>query len=200
MFCYFKHITMEKYKEAIRAIINFKKVFDKINPKVPRKLVGEIGEFYLLKKFKNLRLNPENKGGRGGYDIYLKEIDKRIEVRTSLLKNEGIFSDKSIRFWGWRVEGRNQKKSEKFDYLVCVALDDNFANPRFYIFTHEQAFSVGDVLIGRFNNVKKKITLFETKNSYRKALKIKPEFVTGFERMVNNKPQQFLNKWHSIKG
>ncbi len=105
------------YTKAIQEIIHFKKAFDKIDPKIPRKLVGELGEFYTLQKLEKLGMQPEHKGGQGGYDIYLKDINKRIEVRTSLWKNEGVYPDKTIRFWGWRVENRNQKKDEKFDYL-----------------------------------------------------------------------------------
>lgn len=41
---------MKNYKKAIKTIIKFKKAFDDIDPKVPRKLVGEIGEFYALQK------------------------------------------------------------------------------------------------------------------------------------------------------
>ena len=187
------------YTKAISAILQFKRTFDKIDPKVPRKLVGEIGEFYTLQKFERMSLQPEHKGGQGGYDIYLKKINKRIEVRTSLWKNEGVYPDQTIRFWGWRVENRNQKKSEKFDYLVGVGLDDDFTKPKFYIFTYKEAFSVGDTIIGRFKNIKKKIHLFETKVAFKKALKSRPKLITSFERKINLKPSQFLGKWDKIK-
>ena len=190
---------MKQYTEAIKTIVDFKKAFNDIDPRVPRKLVGEIGEFYTLQKLEKLGFRPEHKGGHGGYDIHLKEIDKKIEVRTSLLKNEGIYPDKTILFWGWRVENRNQKKGKKFDYLIGVTLDDNFSKPKFYIFTHKQAFSVGNVMIGQFKNVKKKIHLFENKRSYKKALKLKPKLVTKFERKINIYPSLFLNKWGEIK-
>lgn len=187
------------YTKAIQEIIHFKKSFDKIDPKIPKKLVGEIGEFYALQKLEKLGLRPEHKGGQGGYDIYLQEINKRIEVRTSLWKNEGVYPDKTIRFWGWRVENRNQKKDKKFDYLIGVGLNDDFSKPRFYIFTYKEAFSVGDTTIGRFNNIKKKIHLFENKKAYHKALKLKPKLVTPFERQINRLPSHFLNKWGKIK-
>jgi len=189
----------EEYKKAIRTILDFKKAFDKIDPKIPRKLVGEIGEFYVLKALQERSFSSEHRGGQGGYDIYLKKIDKRVEVRTSLLKNEGVYPDKTILFWGWRIENRNQKKTKKFDYLIGVAIDDKFVNPKFYIFDYKQAFSAGDVRIGRFRNVKKKIHLFENKRSYRKAVKLKPDLITSFEREVNLNPSKFLNKWNKIK-
>ncbi len=186
------------YAKAIQEIIHFKKTFDKIDPKVPKKIVGILGEFYVLRKLEKLRLRPEHKGGAGGYDIYLG-INKRVEVRTSLWKNEGVYPDKTIRFWGWRVENKNQKKERKFDYLIGVGLNDDFLKPRFYIFTYEEAFRVGDTTIGRYNNIKKKIHLFENKKAYYKALKLKPKLVTSFEREINRSPSRFLNKWKKIK-
>jgi hypothetical protein len=190
----------QNYGKAVKTIIAFKKAFDDIDPKTPRKLVGELGEFYALQKLEKLGLRPERKGGQGGYDIYLKGINKRVEVRTSLWKNEGAYPpDKTIRFWGWRVEGRNQKKSEKFDYLVGVGLEDDFSKPKFYVFTYKEAFSVGDTMLGRFNNIKKKIHLFENRWTYRRAVKLKPAFVTPYERRINLNQSKFLNQWKKIK-
>ncbi|MBI2591320.1 MAG: hypothetical protein HYW34_01435 [Candidatus Brennerbacteria bacterium] len=189
----------QNYTKAIKAIINFKKYFDKIDPKIPKKLVGEIGEFYALKELEKLGLEPEHKGGQGGYDIFLKKLNKKIEVRTSLWKNEGVYPDKTIRFWGWRVENQNQKRSEKFDYLIGVGLDENFSKPKFYIFTYKEAFRVGDITIGRFKNIKKKIHLFETKIAFKKAMRSKPKLVSTFEKKINMKPSQFLDKWNKIK-
>ncbi|OGG59976.1 hypothetical protein A3C86_01040 [Candidatus Kaiserbacteria bacterium RIFCSPHIGHO2_02_FULL_49_16] len=187
------------YTKAIKAIINFKKIFDKIDPKTPRKLVGEIGEFYALKELERLGLKPERKGGQGRYDIHLKKLDKRVEVKTSLLKNGGEHPDKKIQFWGWAVERWGQKRLNKFDYLVGVALEDNFFATTFYIFTYEEAFRVGDVHVPHFTNVKKKIHLFENKKSYSKAIKLKPKLITPFERKINNLPGLFLNKWNKIQ-
>ena len=189
----------QDYTKAIKAIINFKKIFDSINPKTPRKLVGEVGEFYVLKELKRLRLQPEHKGGAGGYDIHLKKLNKRVEVKTSLLKNDSGYPDKKIKFWGWAVERWGQKRLHKFDYLIGVALDDNFVKPRFYIFTHKEAVRVGNVHHPQFTNVKKKIHLFENKKAYSKALKLKPKLVTPFERQINEFPSLFLDKWNKIK-
>ena len=189
----------QDYTKAIKAIINFKKIFDNIDPRTPRKLVGEIGEFYVLKELKRLGFQPEHKGGAGGYDIHLKKFNKRVEVKTSLLKNLGEYPDRKIKFWGWTVERRGQKKSNKFDYLISVALEDSFLTPKFYIFTYKEAFKVGDVDVPHFTNVKKKIHLFENKKSYSEALKLKPKLVTLFERRINKFPSLFLDKWNKIK-
>lgn len=193
-----------KYAKAIEAIIKFKKIFDNINPIISRKLLGEIGEFYVLRELDRHGFDLEHKGGQSGYDIYIKNINKRIEVKTSLLKNEGEYPNRNrIKFWGWKVENKNQKKRNKFDYLVCVALDNSFLKPKFYIFTHEQAFNVGDIPTGykgRFNNIKKKIHLFKNKRIYEEALKSeKSKLITPYEEKINQRQSQFLNKWKKIK-
>ena len=187
------------YSKAIREILRFRRAFDRIDHKMPKKLVGDLGEFYVLQKFEKLGLHPEHRGGQGGYDIYLKSIKKRIEVRTSLWKNEGVYPDPKIRFWGWRVENFGQKRNAKFDYLVGVGLDDRFADPQFYIFTHKEAFSVGIVVVGRFKNIKRKIHLFENRRAYQEAVKLKPKLVSPFERRINTFPARFQNQWRKIK-
>jgi len=69
------------YAKAIKAILIFKRCFDDIDPKIPRKLlVGTIGEFYVLQILEKLDFLLEHKGGQGGYDIYLKEIKKRLKL------------------------------------------------------------------------------------------------------------------------
>lgn len=189
------------FKKAITEILKFKKVFDKIDDKIPKKLLGELGEFYVLDKlqkkgFKNLK----PKGGKAGFDISIEDNNKeiKIEVKTSLLKNENIYS-KGINFFGWRVKNKNQKKEHKFDIMVGVALDETFKKPKFYIFTYKEAFRVGDVSGGRFPNIQKKIHLFKNEKEYRKAIENKPEQVTEYERYINEHRHEFLDKWSKIK-
>jgi len=79
------------YSKAISAILRFKQTFDKIDPKIPRKLVGEIGEFYALQKFKKMGLQPEHKGGQGGYDIYLKKIHTLFGFSEPDIFNHSLF-------------------------------------------------------------------------------------------------------------
>jgi hypothetical protein len=191
---------MKTYKKAIEEILRFKEAFDSIDPKIPTRLVGELGEFYVLDRleesgFKKLR----HKGGQAGFDVYIEDNGKRIEVRTSLLKNEGLYPE-IVQFFGWRVKNRNQKKEGKFDIMIGVALDETFKEPKFYIFTHEEAFSVQDVEIGRFKNVQKKIHLFESEEAYKEAIKSKPELVTKYEIYINEHQSEFLNRWDKIHG
>lgn len=187
----------KKYEKAIKEIIKFKKFFNNIEPKIPNKLKGDIGELYVLRELEKRGFTCEHKGGFAGCDIYMPDVNKRIEVKTSLLKNENIF-DRGINFYGWKIQNKNQKRIEKFDILACVALDDEFINPNFYIFTYQEAFSVEDVNIRRYKNIKKKICLFEDRKAFESAKKTKPRLVTKFERFFNRYPRKFLNRWDKI--
>lgn len=191
---------MKLYNIAIKEIIKFKKIFDPINPALPRRLVGEIGEYYVLRKLKKLGFRDiEHKGGQSGYDIYLGDINKRIEVRTSLLKNEGTYP-KDVIFFGWRVKNRRQKTNvAKFDFLIGVALKNSFKKPKFFIFSHKEAFSVGNIDIGRFKSVQKKIHLFKDRKALMKAIASRPMFVTKYEKFINTHQAKFLERWDKIK-
>ncbi len=189
---------MNTYKRAIEEIVRFKEAFDSIDPKIPRKLLGELGEFYVLDRLEDLGFKKLiHKGGQTGFDIHIEDNDKKTEVRTSLPKNEGLYPE-NVRFFGWRVKNRNQKKEVKFNIMIGVALDETFKNPKFYIFTHKEAFSVQDVEMGRFKSVQKKIHLFESKESYKEAIKSKPNLVTKYERYINEHQSEFLNRWDKI--
>jgi hypothetical protein len=190
-------VKANKCQHVINAFLLFKKSLDGIAPRIPRKMAGDIGEFYVLQAMQKLGYDCTHKSGQVGCDIILNGTARRIEVRTSLLKNEGIYP-KGINFYGWRVKDRGARSEDKFDILVCVALDDSFKKPRFYVFTKQEAFSAGDVHIGRFPRIQKKITLFENPTAYKKAIKTKPKLVTKFERYFNLNSKVFLNKWSKL--
>ena len=192
---------MHSYRKAIQEIIRFKNAFDKIDKpgsRVSRKLVGDIGEYYVLQELEKRGFTVNGRGGQAGHDIYLPNEDIRIEVKTSLLKNEGLYPE-GINFYGWRVKNRDQKKDNKFDFLVGISLDDSFTKPKFYIFTRKEAFKVGDVKLGRFNGIQKKITIFENIKAMKNAVKAKPKYVTEYEKYINKNQTKFLNKWGKIK-
>ena len=193
-----KSTFMCNYKNAVKEIVRFRDIFNKLDPKVPRKLIGSLGEYYVLRELKKRSFSVELKGGQAGYDVYLPDIGRRIEVRTSLLKNENPYPE-GINYFGWRVKNRRQKSAKKFDFMVGVALKDSFRLPKFYIFTHKEAFSVGDVNRGRFRNVQKKIHLFKNIATMNRAIKVMSGYVTPYEIYINKNPKKFLDKWGKIK-
>jgi hypothetical protein len=185
---------MSIYKKAIKEILRFNEAFFDINPRVPSKLLGVLGEYYVLDKLEGFGYKDfVYKGGQSGYDILVN--GRRVEVRTSLLKNDGNYPD--VYFYGWKVQTKKQKKG-KFDVLVCVALDKTFKKPKFYVFTSKEAFSVDDREIKRYPSLKKNIHLCESEKAYRAAIAAHLDFVTGFECYINEHPQEFENRWEKI--
>lgn len=191
------------YNGAINAIISFKNQFETLDikpqkkEKVPKKLVSELGEFYvicqLLKRFNDV----EPKGGQAHCDI--KVGSKRIEVKTSLLKNDGLY-DKKIQFWGWTVKRANQKENNKFDYLIGVALDQTWKKPVFYIFTYEEAFTNNpDIKIRRYPGIQKKIHIFQNEQDLSNAKRISPFEVTDLEYRIISNPLDYADQWSKIK-
>ncbi len=189
-----------KWKWAIKTIIKFRKTFLKIDKKerTPDRLCGLLGEYYVLRKLSKLGLKPKHKGGQGGYDISLNGDKVKIEVRTSLLKNEGIYP-KGINFWGWAVKRKSQKEI-KFDFLIAVALDKNW-KAKFYIFNRKEAVK-SNIKIPRYEKtIEKAVQLFENKTSYMGALKKMPSIRKNRCIVnINSNPRKFLDRWDKICG
>jgi hypothetical protein len=189
-----------KNKNLIKEILRFKQSVDKIDcSKLPNKLIGDLGEMYVIDKlFKLGYKNIEPKGGHSRYDIYLHDTDKSIEVRTSLLKNENVYP-KGIDFYGWAVKRKTQKTDNEFDILIGIALSRSFKRPKYYIFTRAETGKLGTVKGGRFNNITKKIHIFNNETTLKRAIKAKPYQVTRYERYINRNPDKFLDRWDKLK-
>jgi hypothetical protein len=190
------------YDRAIDTIISFKSQFEildiepKKKEKVPKKLVSELGEFYVIRQLMQRFNDVEPKGGQAPYDIRVG--DKRIEVKTSLLKNDGLY-DKQIQFWGWTVQRAGLKDKNKFDYLIGVALNQTWNKPAFYIFTFEEAFTKNpDIKIKRYPSIRKKIHIFQNERDLSIAKKASPLEVTDLECNIISNPFDYADQWNKI--
>ncbi|MDO8873593.1 MAG: hypothetical protein Q7V05_12830 [Methanoregula sp.] len=197
------------YDGAINSIISFKKSFEALDieakkkEKVPKKLVSELGEFYVLRELNRQQFKGvEPKGGQGKFDIKIGK--NRIEVKTSLPKNDGLY-DKKIEFYGWTVKRTNKsddqnKDEQKFNFLIGVALDHSWENPDFYVFTFEEAYSNNsDVKIARYPSIRKKLHLFLNEDDFNMAKKICPYEITDQEYYFNHTKSVFLDAWDKLK-
>lgn len=190
-----------EYQKAIRRIIRFKEKFDNIdieyNEKIPEKLKGILGELYVAYKLQKKGFSGiERQRPYSPFDIYLKQFDKKIEVRSSFLKNEGIYP-KPIQYYGWTVL-RAKEKHPKYDILICVTLDKSLKNPAFYVFDNNDVEKIGEVKLW-MKGVKKKIHLFNDEESYQNAKSTEPKLITEYEKYINENPDKFLDRWDKIK-
>jgi hypothetical protein len=115
-----------------------------------------------------------------------------------LLKNESGYPKNAL-YYSWRIKNWGQKKEKKFDFLIGLAMDDAFVNPKFYIFTYDEANSVDDVHIPHFTNVRKKICIFKNKKSLTETKNLSPKLITKPEIFINEHQKLYLNKWNKIK-
>ncbi len=189
---------MDRYQATYEAVRRLYESLMSLKEKQPTYLIGLAGELLVKTHLTESRIPFEAKGGQAGYDILLRdrESKNRIEVRSSTLKNEGLYSEK-IMFYGWRLQNWNEEIG--YDYLVCVAFDDALSNPRFYLFRRDEVEKANDVWIGRFGKVRKKLHLFRTLDEMEKAVAEKPELVTQWERTVNQEQKEYENCWKTLK-
>jgi len=190
---------MDDYLSAYKAVTELYCSLKRLQHKLPTFLVALAGELLVKSKLNELGIRFVPQGPQARCDILLlgRNTNNRIEVRTSTLKNEGLYP-KQIMFHGWRIQ--DQKEDDvSYDFLVCVALDENLENPEFYLFTREEVRKAGNVEIQRFANVKKKLHLFRTVHELQEAVR-KPGYVTDWEKQVNDRKQFFRDRWEILKG
>ncbi len=115
-------VIIENLKSLINEITNSELLL-----KIPPGFISSLGEFIVFSKILQTDTKAKLKSGHAGADIILSN-GRRIEVKTS------TFSENYMH-WGF-----GSIRPEKFDYLVCVALDENL-NPDFYIFKKDEAMN-----------------------------------------------------------
>jgi hypothetical protein len=188
------------FSRHIAAIVDFKKKFNfgcAEDERVPRKLVGNLGEYYVADALLKNGFEVEMKSGQSGYSLLVaKKI--RIEVKTSFFKDEGKYQD-GIKCFGWRIQTKDQKNADKFDFLVGIALDDAFEKPEFYVFSKAETANLQEVKLKRFTNILKKIDVFASAVEMEKVLLTDREAVSEYEAYINRHKEFFLNRWDKIR-
>jgi DNA polymerase/3'-5' exonuclease PolX len=125
----------------------------------------------------------------------------KIEVRTSLLKDEGIFSkEKKILNYGWRLKDKN--KDIKFDYMVCVALDieRDIENSKCFVLTQQEVAEAPSIEISRFSKVEKRLWIFQDLDVMNEAKKDSPQYIHQWEENINRNKDQYLleTRWKKL--
>jgi hypothetical protein len=194
---------MNKYRQAIAEIARSQDTLRAVDCDIAKRLlakvVGDVGELHVLAELAERGLGSSSRRGpMAPFDICLDTDGLRIEVKTSLLKNEALYSE-DIRFYGWTVTSRTQKGGCKFDILVGVALHEPPRTAEFYIFTQQELLRLKEVRIPRFTSVKKKIHLFESEEAYKCARSQKRDFVCDYEGHINLHRNEFLSRWDKLR-
>jgi hypothetical protein len=177
------------YLRASREVMKLARKVKEVKSKVPTSLVGLAGEFLVMHKLSQKGLEFGSRGAQAGYDIRLKN-GMKLEVRTSQLKNEGLFT-KPIELWGWRLKDVGRELS--FDFLICVALDDHrVEDSKCYLFTREEVDGAPKVEVPRFNRLEKKLWIFPSLQTMKYAQRDRPKYVPQWEKKINRNKNRYL--------
>ena len=124
---------------------------------------GYLGELLIKKKFEDEGLIVKHHGNQSGYDLSFRygDNDFRIDVKTSLLKNESKRT--SNYYWGWALLHENKKKKIKATHIVCLGCHRDYS-PSFFIvipFDKVAKFPNG---MKQFSKVKHGLMISKTRN------------------------------------
>jgi hypothetical protein len=187
--------SVEDYMLAYKTTRQLYQALKKLGQKTPPSLPGLAGELSVKARLSELGIPFQTKGGQAGYDILLtnREQQNHVEVRTSRPKAlEGKANGHS-----WKVQ-KWKEKGVKFDFLVCVALDEELGNPQFYVFTREEALNARDQRKGQFTSVRKRIHIYASHEELRKAMTADPNAVAAWEQEVNLNKEKYRNRWQIL--
>lgn len=154
-------------------------------------MVGLAGEYLAMSWLTERRIQFRPKGGQAGYDLELLS-GSRIEVRASLLKDEGLFyKEEKIRNYGWRLKDKD--KDMKFDYVFCIALDKKkLDNSKCYVLTRKEAEKAPSLEFKRFKKVEKRLWIYADLATMKRDKRDKPNYVPKWEEKINKNKDKYL--------
>lgn len=154
------------------------------------------------------------RSGQSGYDLLLGLNGKksRIEVKTSTLKNEGLWKDKDlpetpecrllrkVYAWGWRFGRKGKYGAEKFDLAVLVALEGregcdpfNWNLEHFFTIPESEFRRLEEKKTPHFTSVRRSIYLFENPRHVTILRRKYPDFVKSFDEYFNKSSGLYLD-------
>jgi len=210
-------LTIEDINHALEIIDSARAFSDKVN--LVSGILGKYGELIVAKEILSRRPDLEGQltfcSGQSSYDLQLGNIP--LEVKTSSLKNEGVFTkvpgfEKGRPFfWGWRFK-ENTTGKEDFRFAILVALKGKEkVNPfdwtvqQFYVVPDQEFSILGEKHIDRYPNIQRGIILFEQRDKVEeikehaddvKKGKLSP--ITKWEVDFNKNPARFQNNWKEL--
>jgi hypothetical protein len=186
------------FKQCNRSLKALQRLFLDYPLKLIPAVIGMTGEIMVWKKLLENNLPFIPIGGQAGYDILLNKTSRnKVEVRTA--RYQPCKDD--TKEWGWSAQkwGKRKKDSVIYDYLVCVALGDDLRieNAQFFIFTSKQIMSLKEINIPRFRNVRRRMTLYESKSAFLNDWKKDGSFFSKLEYEFNQNPSAFT-EWNDL--
>lgn len=195
---------------AIKSIIKLGNYLKKIKGgPFPTELLSTYGELKVFLKLKELFPTSDIRFKRKAKaDISLESVN--IEVKTSNLKQEDFGKGYGFALHVKKCKAHPNAFIEHpkrgkvrgdfcyFDYLICVAVDENdFNNPLFYIFTRDEINGLTD----KIQNKSKRFWF----SPYRILIPIDPDpkqkgiLYNDFDLSLATDKSEYKNRWDKIK-
>jgi hypothetical protein len=164
---------MSKYGEAVERLARFYQFLESKSLQIPRKeITGKIGEWMVMEELIQRGHTPTFKAGQHGVDIILSD-GRGVEVKSA------IFNDGKS---AWLFDGIKQ---EKFDYLVCVKLADDYSEVEYFVFTSDE---VGQIPYRTANSNERRLKVYDDISRIR----------SDGMRDVNEKLDEFHEAWQKL--
>lgn len=155
-----------------------------------RELRSAYAELLVARKLERFGPQVWNERKNKNADIYLEHLDKRVEVKSTSLK-EGTF-------WDWAFQF-SQIRKHKFDYCVLVAFRNQWQVLHTFVMTSKD---LGHLKLKRRNSLagtNTYIEYFKDKREYLSSLKRGTIEKVETEYLLNTRPSLFENRWEDIR-
>ena len=172
---------------------------------IDTRVVSKYAEIWVAHKLRRFEPQIGRLRERISADIYLKVLDKRIEVKYSMLKGEwrkrfGV----NGRNWGWGFGKGTQFQNSKFDLCVLIAAGEDLLPKDCYIIPlNDFKEGMGKPRPGgkpQSNMPCYGITIFEDKTDFERWKKGWDDlgYPCELEETLNEEPNGYRNKWELI--
>jgi hypothetical protein len=164
---------------------------------------SKFAEFWVANRLAEYQPQIWKSRNKGGADIYLRRIDKNIEVKYSTLRSEWKTKWKEISDcnWGWAFGKGKQFEDKRFDFCVLVAAAETGAPEKCFVIPVEDFHHSMKKRKGVYPEDRKgsycAIDLFRARedyNSWKRKVGGCP-----LEDVLNEHPERYENKWDLIK-
>lgn len=203
---------MKNTQILLKSILKLKKDLEAQGLRLPPGLAGMYGEILayekLEKHFSKKGVETVYFSGQKGADIQLRKKGKviNIEVKTSRLKKEnpGVLYGFAINIKKCRhhsgtfnhpTRGKINGDFCYFDYLLAVAMPDNFKNAKLYVFPRAYIREHEKTLRNRskqFSSVTHRLIFVEDERPGNTE-------ITKFDRDLTKRRRKFKDAWNLIK-
>lgn len=146
-------------------------------------LKGFWGELIVRRQLESEGFVVEHYGNQAGYDLFIKDQNLKIDVKTSVLKDEFKWG---IEYWGWALVHESKQKEITATHFVCLGCDRELNAKIFVVIPTEitRKFPKG---IRQFSKVKHGLIVFPDKQKPNPTCSEEARFLKSCDKLQKTK-------------